>query len=168
MSYSELINPQVSQPKQSKNLATPPGFVRESKTKQNKVHVEQKSDKELDVLKVKKAWEIATGPAKSLPMTLIMSYMSGNSLQIIPMTMTFMLLMNPIKAIFTETGRVFANLENDRISSDIFTAKLVFVACQLLNLSVGVYKVYMMGLIPNREIDWIDWKQATSFVEKFV
>lgn len=161
MSYTELLDPQVIQPKY-KTLALPPGFITKSK---KAVEVRKQDEAQLDDLKVKKAWEIATGPAKSLPMTLIMSYMTGNSVQIIPLTMTLMLLINPIKAIFTETNRIFKNLQNERISSDILVSKAVYVLCQLLNLSVGVYKIYKMGLIPNREIDWIDWVARTLFRE---
>lgn len=40
------------------------------------------TQEETDTLKLKKSWEIALGPGKQLPMQLIMSYMSGNSLQV--------------------------------------------------------------------------------------
>lgn len=33
-------------------------------------------------MKLKKSWEIALAPGKQVPMQLIMSYMSGNSLQV--------------------------------------------------------------------------------------
>jgi hypothetical protein len=46
---------------------------------------------ETQTLKIKKAWEIALGPAKQLPMQAIMGYMSGNSLQIFSIMMVFML-----------------------------------------------------------------------------
>jgi ER membrane protein complex subunit 4 len=40
------------------------------------------TQEETDTLKLKKSWEIALAPGKQLPMQLIMSYMSGNSLQV--------------------------------------------------------------------------------------
>jgi ER membrane protein complex subunit 4 len=46
---------------------------------------------ETETLKLKKAWEVALGPAKQLPMQAIMGYMSGNSLQIFSIMMVFML-----------------------------------------------------------------------------
>ena len=51
-------------------------------------------------LKMKKAWELALAPAKSIFMTLFMLYMSGNSVQIFSIMITAMTLMNPMKAIF--------------------------------------------------------------------
>ena len=50
----------------------------------------------MDTLKLKKAWEVALGPAKQLPMQAIMGYMSGNSLQIFSIMMVFMLYVKPI------------------------------------------------------------------------
>ena len=46
---------------------------------------------EMNTLKLKKAWEIALGPAKQIPMQGIMMYMSGNSLQIFSIMMVYML-----------------------------------------------------------------------------
>lgn len=46
---------------------------------------------ETETLKLKKAWEVALGPAKQIPMQAIMGYMSGNSLQIFSIMMVFML-----------------------------------------------------------------------------
>lgn len=119
----------------------------------------------LTELKFKKAFEIAISPAKSVPMNLIMSYMTGNSLQIIPMSMTMMLLWNPLKAIFLETPVVFKELKNDDNSSRILLCKVAFVLCQLLNMAIGVYKLYKMGLIPHTDADWLAWREGEKFEE---
>lgn len=58
-----------------------------SQTPARKVPTQQ----ETDTLKLKKAWEIALGPAKQLPMQAIMGYMSGNGLQIFSIMMVWML-----------------------------------------------------------------------------
>lgn len=119
-----------------------------------------------DQLKVKKAWEVALAPAKSLPMNLIMSYMSGNSLQIVPIMMTSMMFfMTPFKQILN-TNQAFTNLESKTNTSDIQLTKVVYVICHLLAVVVGVWKLGMMGLLPNTRSDWLAWESQSSVVEK--
>lgn len=152
-----------------KDLIPPPGFeeIDTTKTKKKNLGVTdtKKKDSTLSELKVKKAWEIATSPAKSIPMNLIMSYMTGNSLQIIPITMTLMLFWNPLKAIFTDTNAAFRDLKTEDNGPDILLTKILFVTCQLLNMGVGIWKLYNMGLIPNKEADWLAWKEIAHFKE---
>lgn len=123
------------------------------------------SGDDLEQLKQKKAWELATGPVKSVFMNAVMGYMTGNSLQIIPISMTFMMLLSPLKAIFTETNRTFDNLDLED-KSYLLLVKVVFIVCQLLNMSIGVYKLYKMGLIPHASADWLLWMEPLSFKEK--
>ncbi|ODV78842.1 uncharacterized protein CANTADRAFT_53803, partial [Suhomyces tanzawaensis NRRL Y-17324] len=165
--YAELLTPQVVSPSTSKTLSSPPGFGGDH-AKLGTARPTKQDDAQVSELKAKRAWELAIAPAKSLPMTAFMSYMTGNSLQIIPMTMAFMLLWNPIKAIFTETNALFKNLSTKDNSSTILQTKLVYVVCQLLNMAVGVYKLSNMGLIPNREADWLAWKEVVGFKESLV
>ncbi|KAK6454209.1 uncharacterized protein RJT20DRAFT_56984 [Scheffersomyces xylosifermentans] len=176
MSYLEIVRPDVpATPKATKKqLSSPPGFAAQdakasstgvSKTKKTTTKGKDNEDPQLEELKIKKAWELAMAPAKNIPMNAIMSYMTGNSLQIIPMTMTLMLLWNPIKAIFNETNPMFKNLVTKKNSQDILFAKLGFIVFQLLNMLIGVYKLYTMGLIPNTEADWLAWKELRSFEE---
>lgn len=122
----------------------------------------------MDELKVRKAWEIATSPAKNIPMNLIMSYMTGNSLQMIPIMMTLMLFWNPLRAIFTETGVAFQDLSNERNSTDMIMPRVVFVLCHLANTGIGVWKLNKMGLVPNSEADWLAWKDGAKVVERLV
>lgn len=102
---------------------------------------------ETDDLFVKKAWEIAMATGKSLPMNAIMMYMSGNSLQIFSVMMTFMLFMNPIKALFS-VGATFEKFENERTKGRLITVKLAYVALQLVTIALGIWKVNGMGLLP--------------------
>ncbi|CAG7853560.1 SubName: Full=Uncharacterized protein {ECO:0000313/EMBL:CCA70807.1} [Serendipita indica DSM 11827] len=50
-------------------------------------------------LKSKRAWDLATSPAKQLPMQMIMVYFSGGGVQIFSMGMVAMLLSSPFKAV---------------------------------------------------------------------
>lgn len=155
--YQELLRPTVIQPMRTKGeLVTPAGFGGSEGSKKTEVHAKQVPD--LEQLKSRKIWEIATGPAKSIPMNLIMSYMTGNSLQMIPIMMTLMLFWNPLKAIFTETNRIFKGLETEKNGGTIFQAKAVFILCQIGCMSIGIWKLNKMGLIPNSEADWLSFK----------
>lgn len=163
--YSELLNPPVIQPTRTKNeLVTPAGFGGGIANKKSEVQSKQVPD--LELLKNRKIWEIATGPAKSIPMNLIMSYMTGNSLQMIPIMMTLMLFWNPLKAIFTETNIMFKGLETEKNGSTIFQAKIVFILCQIGCMSIGIWKLNKMGLIPNSEADWLSFKIPAQVNDK--
>ncbi|RCK65690.1 ER membrane protein complex subunit 4 [Candida viswanathii] len=175
--YTEIVKPKIVPQSTSKSdsVPPPPGYtessfsasssITSSKTAASAKKFKQ-DEAELNSLKSKKIWELAIGPAKSVPMNIFMSYMTGNSLQIIPVTMTLMLLWNPLKAIFNDTNLVFAKLSTKDNGGEIVQARLVFVVCQLLNMAVGVYKLYKMGLIPHQEADWLAWKEPKAFIEK--
>ncbi|EEQ39753.1 hypothetical protein FOB63_002357 [Clavispora lusitaniae] len=164
MAFEELFCPQVKQP--LPNLLAPAGFGADHVKSKKVAAVKKPSQNELDSLKVKMAWEVATSPAKSIPMNLIMSYMTGNSMQIIPVTMALMLIWNPLNAIVRETNSSFSSLRNDRNSSEILLPKIVFVLCQLMNMAIGLWKLNQMGLIPNKEADWLSWKPVTHIIER--
>lgn len=100
------------------------------------------------------------GPAKQIPMNLIMSYMSGSSLQMIPITMTLMLFSNALSAILG-INDAFRGLSSANNKHDILLAKMAFVALQLVIIGIGVYKLNSMGLIPNKAGDWLSWEEPT-------
>jgi hypothetical protein len=99
----------------------------------------------METLKLKKAWEVALAPVKSLPMTGIMMYMSGNSLQIFSVMMVFMAFKNPLMGLLN-TNQAFEKFES--LSGQLLQVKAVYVACQLVALAVGVWKINAMGLLP--------------------
>jgi hypothetical protein len=101
----------------------------------------------MDTLKVKKAWEVALGPVKSLPMTVIMMYMSGNSLQIFSIMMVFMAFKNPIAGLMA-TNQAFERFNTESNATQLLQTKLVYVAMQLVALGVGIWKINSMGLLP--------------------
>lgn len=102
---------------------------------------------EMDTLKLKKAWELALGPAKQLPMNAFGMYMSGNSLQIFSIMMVFMLFKAPIQALFNIQG-TFQRLESEGNRQQMLLVKAAFVGCNFLALALGLWKVNGMGLLP--------------------
>lgn len=124
------------------------------------------TDEEMDTLKLKKAWEVALAPIKALPMTAIMMYMSGNSLQIFSIMMVFMAFKNPLMGL-VNTNQAFERFQNESISGQMIQVKLVYVACQLVALAVGVWKVNAMGLLPYVSmLEYSSCKSLTCVLER--
>ncbi|KAI0600973.1 hypothetical protein F4775DRAFT_544451 [Biscogniauxia sp. FL1348] len=127
----------------------------------------QPTPEEMDELKLKKAWEVATAPVKSLPMTAIMMYMSGNSLQIFSIMMVYMAFKNPVVGLLA-TNTALERFESDTNRSRMLQVKLAYVAMQLLALAVGVWKVNAMGLLPTTRSDWLAWEAPRDPLEHAV
>ncbi|KAG6009601.1 hypothetical protein E4U21_001968 [Claviceps maximensis] len=122
---------------------------------------------EMETLKVKKAWEIALAPVKALPMTGIMMYMSGNSLQIFSIMMVFMAFKNPIVGLMA-TNQAFERFNSEKNAAQILQIKLVYVVMQLIALAVGIWKVNSMGLLPTTRSDWLMWESLRESVDKSI
>ncbi|GAB7354254.1 hypothetical protein MBLNU459_g4787t1 [Dothideomycetes sp. NU459] len=120
---------------------------------------------EMDTLKLKKAWEVAIAPAKQLPMNAIGMYMTGNSLQIFSIMMVFMLFKTPIQAVLN-INNVFSRFESEGTRQRLLMVKLVYVATNLLALSLGIWKVNGMGLLPTTRSDWLAWETARDPIER--
>lgn len=101
----------------------------------------------MDTLKLKKAWEVALAPAKSLPMTAFMMYMTGNSLQIFSIMMVVMAFKTPLMGLMS-TNTAFERFESDSNKASMLQVKLAYVGMQVLALALGLYKINAMGLLP--------------------
>lgn len=167
--YENLTTPIINIPSKTK-LEAPFGFAETTTSKKSnslsplsQTKPERKSN--IDDLKISKAWEIATSPGKQLPTTMFMSYMSGNSLQIIPITMTVSLFTGVFNAI-SGVNKTFHGLETPKNKDHIYLARIVFILLQLLTLAFGIWKLNNMGLIPNKRGDWLAWENPASSVER--
>ncbi|KAF3767543.1 hypothetical protein M406DRAFT_252494 [Cryphonectria parasitica EP155] len=127
----------------------------------------QATPEEMDTLKLKKAWEVALAPIKSLPMTAIMMYMTGNSLQIFSIMMVFMAFKNPIAGLIA-TNQAFERFETETNKVKMLQAKLAYVAMQFVALAVGIWKVNSMGLLPTTRSDWLAWEAQREPLEAAV
>ncbi|PVU90106.1 hypothetical protein BB559_002445 [Furculomyces boomerangus] len=131
--------------------------------------IEKKSDGDSDVfLRNKRAWDLATGPAKTLAMQMFMSWMSGSSVQIFSILITGMVLMTPIKAIMS-IGSVFEPLEHSRISGEadinLFIQKLIFLMINTVGIIFGLYRLAIMGLLPTTTSDWLNFALPKTYSE---
>ncbi|KAF2091517.1 ER membrane DUF1077 domain-containing protein [Saccharata proteae CBS 121410] len=172
----DLNSAPAPQPKNT-SIPDPPGYTaptnsgtsnkasRNPKTPAPPAARKPPSTEETDTLKLKKAWELAIAPAKSLPMNAVGMYMTGNSLQIFSIMMVFMLFKNPITAIIN-INRTFANFDTPGTSSRLLGVKLVFVATNFLALALGIWKVNKMGLLPTTRSDWLAWEAERVPLER--
>jgi hypothetical protein len=102
------------------------------------------------------------GPAKQIPMNLFMSYMSGSSLQVIPISMTLMLFSSTFKAIMGVNAS-FRGLDTIDNHNDVLMAKLAYLFLQMVIIGIGIFKLNSMGLIPTTKGDWLSWEQGTRW-----
>jgi hypothetical protein len=144
-------------PKSKTSIPDPPGYA-PSTTKKSALTLKQQqaaalqvrkppTTEEMDALKLKKAWEVALGPAKQLPMNAIGMYMTGNSLQIFSIMMVFMLFKTPITAIIG-INSMFSRFESAGNRDKMLLAKIVYLLTNCFLLALGIWKVNQMGLLP--------------------
>uniref|UniRef100_A0A7S0KX01 ER membrane protein complex subunit 4 n=1 Tax=Asterionellopsis glacialis TaxID=33640 RepID=A0A7S0KX01_9STRA len=118
------------------------------------------TQKQKDALAAKKknrAFTIATGPGKQIAMNAFMMYMSGKSLNIFSISITSMAVLTPLSSILS-IQKAFSALED----IDLQVPKLIYVACNLVWLGLGLYKMSSMRLLPTTSADWtgsIVWKE---------
>ncbi|KXH27743.1 hypothetical protein CSIM01_11580 [Colletotrichum simmondsii] len=155
-------------------ISDPPGYPSQtsssSKKQKDQKAVQprkQQTPEEMDTLKVKKAWEVALAPVKNLPMTAIMMYMSGNSLQIFSIMMVFMAFKNPLMGL-TAVNQAFERFESETNKAKMLQVKLAYVAMQFVALALAVWKVNSMGLLPTTRSDWLAWEARREALESSV
>ncbi|KAL5352215.1 hypothetical protein ACLOAV_002162 [Pseudogymnoascus australis] len=166
----DLNSPPISKPKSSA-IPDPPGFTGAPTTgsKKQQAAVGKNARKpptteETDTLKLKKAWEVALGPVKQIPMTGFMMYMSGNGLQIFSIMMVVMAFKNPLMGLLA-TNSTFQRFESEGTAQKLMLVKAAYVAMQIASFGLGVWKVNQMGLLPTTRSDWLAWESAREPLE---
>ncbi|KAI8141197.1 hypothetical protein BJV82DRAFT_619661 [Fennellomyces sp. T-0311] len=117
-------------------------------------------------LKIRRAWDVAWSPAKSIPMNAFMLYMTGNGVQIFSVMITAMLFFQPAKAIMS-IQQTFSRFDSKEAAAELMVPKLVFLGLHILTMLLGVYKVNAMGLLPTTTSDWLAFlphKQVLEYV----
>jgi hypothetical protein len=107
-------------------------------------------------------------------MNAIMMYMSGSSLHIFSIMMTGMLFLTPyspglvlpdfrIKSLMAFNAP-FVPLESPSTNSRLMQAKALYFLMQLVIMAMGVYKVWIMGLLPTSGSDFLAWKEERPVI----
>uniref|UniRef100_A0A914E2B8 ER membrane protein complex subunit 4 n=1 Tax=Acrobeloides nanus TaxID=290746 RepID=A0A914E2B8_9BILA len=132
----------------------PPGYTPNFVAAQQ---VEQggRNDQQQQHLLNKRAWDMALGPVKALPMNMLMMYMAGNTISIFPIMMVAMMVWRPIKALMS-VNAAFKPLETENGTS-LIVHKLIFLLGNMGAIALAVYKIHTMGLLPTHASDWLDF-----------
>jgi len=150
-----------------KELVSPPGYSEQYKEDQDTKLTEKKSF-DLAALKLKKAKETALQPGKSFLMTAFMLWMSGSGVHPFSIMITFYAVYNPIKSalMVNKTFEPFSDPKADAvIRAGLFTAKLTFVALNMVAMCGALYKMNTMGLLPNTPSDWASFLKVPPPVQ---
>ncbi|WVQ99410.1 hypothetical protein IAU59_006543 [Kwoniella sp. CBS 9459] len=171
------------------SIPNPPGYLAPTSSKQvSRTSTVPDADalvaqnRKATELKLRRAWDLALSPAKSLPMQAVMLYFSGSGVQIFSLGMIFMLLTGPITAVFN-IFRAFESLRPTTLSStsspssrrlpnvdaNVKTVQepsyaplampmLAYVASQGLVLALGLWKCSSMGILPTGSGDWLHFE----------
>jgi hypothetical protein len=111
---------------------------------------------DLQARKVAKLNSLGMSPGGGIMQTCLMLWMCGSEIQMFSIMMLGMALSSPFKAL-ANVSAVFAQFENDAsVKSELFRAKLLYVALTLLSLGVALAKLHFMGLLPTAAVDWMD------------
>ena len=107
--------------------------------------------------------DISYSPGKQLFQMGLMLWMSGSGIHIFSIMMTFMAMMSPVKGIMNmqATFKPFEGMEK----VDLAMPKVIFVALNLVGLSMGMYKLAGMGLLPLTAADWYQLVETRLPVE---
>ncbi|KAJ2355937.1 hypothetical protein IWW50_004734 [Coemansia erecta] len=159
--YADL-SPLVFKPRTGKPIADPVGFGTQSTSTSSSSTGARADD---SALRTSKAWEVAIGPGKSLPMQMFMAWMSGTGVSIFSILITGMILMSPVRAILG-VNQTFAPLMRAKGARvDVSMQKLVYVAINVAGVLFGIYRLSIMGLLPTTSSDWLAFIPAKQYLE---
>merc|ERR1712137_1118424 len=121
----------------SSESAVPPGYL------PSVASAVSESTKESDTsLLIKRSWDVALQPLKSIPMNL------------------FMMFVRPIRALLS-MNTTFKMLEGTHAISQI----LVYILGQIVALGLALYKCQSMGLLPTHSSDWLAFIEPQQRIE---
>ncbi|KAL6261007.1 ER membrane protein complex subunit 4 [Pogonomyrmex barbatus] len=141
----------------SVEIPSPPGYTPTGALFHN---VEYMRESDSNHLIIKKSWDLALGPLKQVPMNLFILYMAGSSVSIFPIMMVGMLIIKPVKALFT-LQQTFKVIEGTHACGQ----KFVYFLGQLVNIALALYKCQSMGLLPTHASDWLAFVEPQMRVE---
>ena len=86
--------------------------------------------------------------------------MSGSGVHIFSIMITFYAVYNPVKSALT-VNSAFARFDDAKMGAaekaSLVTSKLTFVAMNMLATTGALYKMSLMGLLPNTPSDWVNF-----------
>ncbi|KAK3439633.1 ER membrane protein complex subunit 4 [Eucalyptus grandis] len=145
----------------SRDVPDPLGFSRASLDQDDSAVSRQKKDAEAN-WKSQKAWEVAQAPFKNLMMMGFMMWMSGSTVHLFSIGITFSALWQPLSAL-QGVGKVFEPYKDNKV--ELLVPKLLYIALNLGGLALGVWKLNTLGLLPTHASDWVSSLPPAQEVE---
>merc|ERR1711907_235812 len=118
-----------------------------------------RSSVDKDALMEKKAWEFAQSQMKQVGMYAFMMYMSGGSVHIFSIMMTFNCLYQPLMAILN-SGKAFEKFRGAEGRVSTLGPQALFCLIQCGGLGFALYKLANIGLLPTHISDWVSGVQV--------
>eukprot|EP00126_Sphaerothecum_destruens_P009479 Sdes_comp20517_c0_seq3m15076 len=144
--------------KTQKNISvvSPPGWSQKPLQQLDDRIGDQQQQQGNNSLKLKKAWDIALAPGKSIPMNAFMMYMAGNTVHIFSIMITGMMFLNPMKALFS-VSQTFTPFEDTKTAGGVSVTlpKLAYIALNLFCIGMALYKCSKLGVLPTSSSDWL-------------
>ncbi|KWU42700.1 hypothetical protein RHOSPDRAFT_3254, partial [Rhodotorula sp. JG-1b] len=152
-------------------VIAPPGYTPAKSNPVKPAPTRTRPPVDLDELRQQKAWELATAPAKQVPMQAFMMYMSGSGIQIFSIMSVWFLLKQAVAGAMG-VQQAFAGFDaavkprsptpsgntGGRATAtpqSFLQQKIVYVVCQLgLLASLLLSPIRSMGLLPDSAEDW--------------
>jgi hypothetical protein len=143
----------IETPRNRENLPSPIGFTN---SRADVVTHSGKGQGPDQSLLDKRNWDIAFKNFKSIPMTLFMFYMVGDSINIMPILMIGGYLWSTIGQLM-KVGSVLEQLKKNS-PSQYPLQLLTWIFGQLLMLGCLMWKCNRMGLLPTHDSDWLAFR----------
>ncbi|GAQ87157.1 hypothetical protein KFL_003350070 [Klebsormidium nitens] len=140
-------------PSSSRSAPEPLGYNRQHAIEpaEDSSAVGKKDKNAPDMFKLTKAWEVAGSPLKQIGMMAFMMWMSGSTVQIFSIMMTFTGIWQPMQAI-RGSAQIFLPFKDAR--TDVLLPRLAFCGLQLLGMGIALWKLNSLGLLPTSASDW--------------
>uniref|UniRef100_A0A7S2HY87 ER membrane protein complex subunit 4 n=1 Tax=Haptolina brevifila TaxID=156173 RepID=A0A7S2HY87_9EUKA len=143
------------------DLPSPPGYSEQQAHGEERLAA-KKDEKQANMmqLKLKKARDLSWSPIKSFMQMAFMLWMSGSGVHIFSIMITYQALSSPVTAMLN-TNKTFKGFEDRKMGSaekaNLVISKLIYVGMNCVAMSGGLYKMSMMGLLPNTPSDWVSF-----------
>jgi ER membrane protein complex subunit 4 len=155
--------------KASPSVADPPGYdatlaASSARAGEDAALATRRREAEV-ALKQTQAWAVAKSPAAQVPMVCFMMWMSGSGVQIFSIMVTLTNVASPVRAMLGSAA-TFARFSEPAV--DVLLPRLLFCAIHCVTLSVALYKLDKMGLLPTHASDWFPNAPPLSQLETSV
>eukprot|EP01029_Cantina_marsupialis_P029575 TRINITY_DN781863_c0_g1_i1.p1 TRINITY_DN781863_c0_g1~~TRINITY_DN781863_c0_g1_i1.p1 ORF type:complete len:146 (-),score=32.68 TRINITY_DN781863_c0_g1_i1:194-631(-) len=107
--------------------------------------------KMVEKAKLRRSWDIAKSPGKSIFMNLMMLWMVGSKPDMIPFMMIAFSVMSSVTTLL-KFNSAFEAVSDGKI--DLKLQRLTYLGLASVSVLVGLYKFAGMGLLPTTSVDW--------------